>query len=298
VPVNPPRLRIIQISDLHFVTHPLLKRITFNGMFGHDSDAVAALETQMRRMSADLLFMTGDFSTWGDKKSLSDSLAFVRKLGAALKLAPDRVHWIPGNHDVLIDYPRVKKPTRNYTAICGTPPPLIQLKIGGFDVAIFSFDSTVRDGRWPTSSNMGEITKDAYNQFNLASQSIAGKQMIKLVQLHHHPLQIPYKEHQGMKTYWTTMKNGAEFADKMQHEGADLIMHGHEHYPYSVEYRYHGNAKRTVIVSAGTGSQLKNREISFNEIVVIPGYSINLQKHVYRGTGFEVDLNATRIYVR
>ena len=55
VPIASPELYIAHLSDLHFVTHPVLKRMPFRRMAGHDLNALAALETQLRSMEIDLL---------------------------------------------------------------------------------------------------------------------------------------------------------------------------------------------------------------------------------------------------
>ncbi len=270
VPIASPELCIAHLSDLHFVTHPILKRITFRGMVGHDLDALAALETQLLSMEVDLLFVTGDLSTWGDETSLSDARGFVMTLAGKLNLQRSQVFWIPGNHDVIVDYHKIATNTRKFTKICGATSAVEQLNIKGMDLAVFS------------------LAVQAVKSIN--------PNAIKLVQIHHHPLPIPYKKDNGVQGVLTTMTNGATFADRMQETGMHLVMHGHEHFAYSTSMQPYPQEKSTVLVAAGTTCQMQNHEMSFNYLKVRPNTDITLQRYIYRETGFYMDRNSTKVF--
>lgn len=296
IPISSPRLRIAQLSDLHFITHPFLRRFSFGGMRGHDQAVLASLHSYLKGMEVDLLFVTGDLSTWGDRRSLRDALAFVKRLARSLKLRKERVHIVPGNHDVLIDYYRASLKSRNFTSVCGNVPVSRVIRVKGSDVAVFSFDSTLRTGVWPFTSNRGQVTREAFNDFNVAHSSLPDGISVKFVQIHHHPLPIPYKLDNGVTGVLTTMTNGATFADRMQECGVHVVMHGHEHFPYSVSVQYHPESNATIVVSAGTASQVLNQEMSFNYLVITPKSGLALKRYIYRETGFYEDRNATRVY--
>jgi len=295
-PIDSPRLRIAQLSDPHFVTHAVLRHFSFGGMRGHDDTVIAALQTQLSTMQVDLLFVTGDLSTWGDTRSLRDSLSFVKRLGRSLGLKRQQVYIVPGNHDVLIDYYRASLRERNVTTVCGSVPISRVITLRNMDVAIFSFDSTLRTGFWPFTSNRGQVTRDAFNEFNVAHAGLPNSVCVKLVQIHHHPLPIPYKLDNGVAGVLTTMTNGATFADRMQECGIHVVMHGHEHFPYSCRIQYHPESNATVVVSAGTASQVRSHEMSFNYLVITPKSGLALKRYVYRETGFYEDRNATRVW--
>jgi 3',5'-cyclic AMP phosphodiesterase CpdA len=298
VPIAELELNIAHLSDLDFVTHPILKRITFRGMVGHNRNALAALETQLAQLPVDLLFVTGDLSTWGDETSLSDSRGFVMNLANMLSLQRSQVFWIPGNHDVIIDYHKIASKKRKFTKICGATSDVELLNVKGMDVAIFSFDSTFREGVWPFTSNRGEVTQAAFNAFNQAVSMVnrTCPNAVKLVQIHHHPLPIPYKTDTGVSGVLTTMTNGATFADRMQETGMQLIMHGHEHYAYSTSLQPYPQEKPTVLVAAGTTCQVENHEMSFNYVTVRKNKDITLRRYIYRETGFYMDRNSTKIF--
>ncbi len=297
VQLTAPQVRIAHLSDLHFVTHALLKRVAFGGMRGHDPVVIDALGTQLKTMEVDLLFVTGDLSTWGDRKSLRDALLFIKRLARSSGLKQKQVHIIPGNHDVLIDYYRASLKSRNFTSVCGEVPILRVVRVKGMDIAVFSFDSTLRTGLWPLTSNRGQITGDTFNKFNEARAVIPPNTAVRLVQIHHHPLPIPYKLDNGVTGALTTMTNGATFADRMQECGIHVILHGHEHFPYACQVSYHPESNSTVVVSAGTASQIRNHEMSFNYLTITPSSSVALTRYLYRETGFTVDRDATRVFL-
>jgi 3',5'-cyclic AMP phosphodiesterase CpdA len=299
IPLAEPELCIAHLSDLHFVTHSKLKHVTFRGMVGHDVNALEAIETQLTTMEVDLLFVTGDLSTWGDETSLQDARGFIMTLAVKLRLQPYQVFWIPGNHDVIVDYHKIATKERKFTKVCGTTEPLKQLSVKGMDVAVFSFDSTFREGFWPFTSNRGEVTQEAFNSFNRSIQQVntTTPHAIKLVQIHHHPYPIPYKKDNGVAGVLTTMTNGATFVDRMQEKGMNLILHGHEHYAYSTSLQPYPQERPTVLIAAGTACQVHNHEMSFNYLRVRRNKEISLTRYVYRETGFYMDRNSTKIFL-
>src|SRR4051812_48668645 len=99
-----PRVRIAHISDLHFVSHWLLKRIHPKGLRGHNPDALEALGIALCEIRPDILFCTGDQSTWGDRSSLRAAHKYLRDLSQRCGVEESRVFVVPGNHDVLLHY--------------------------------------------------------------------------------------------------------------------------------------------------------------------------------------------------
>jgi len=92
------------------------------------------------------------------------------------------------------------------------------------------------------------------------------------------------------------MTNGATFADRMQECGIHVVMHGHEHFPYSYQVSYHPETNATVVLSAGTASQMHNREMSFNYVAIKPRSVVAVTRYVYRETGFSINRDATRVF--
>lgn len=288
-------IRIIHLTDLHFVTHPLLKRLGFGckGLSGHDSDTQQALETEVHGLRPDLLFATGDHTTWGDKRSLLAAHAFLVQLGKRLGLTEERIFWVPGNHDILLHYYLgIRWIGRNYDRVFGQNQPVRVVDAAGFKVAVFSFDSTLdRKGEWsplwPLVGSRGGVSRPSFNEFNAAVQ---GRQDVeaafKIAQLHHHPLPIPYKGREPAGLELTTMTNGGTFIAYMQESGVNLILHGHEHYPCSCQYCFDPSRENITLVAGGTACQKRTQTSSFNYLEVFPRVRVVIRQYDYSEVGF------------
>lgn len=290
-------IRIVHLADLHFVTHPLLKRLGFGykGLSGHDSDTQEALETEVQRLKPDLLFATGDHTTWGDKRSLLAARAFLVQLGKRIGLTEERTFWVPGNHDILLHYYLgIRWIGRNYDRVFGRNQAVRLLDVAGFKVAVFSFDSTLdRKGEWsplwPLVGSRGRISRQSFNEFNAAVQNTQGLEAtFKIAQLHHHPLPIPYKGQGSAGLELTTMTNGGTFIAYMQESGVNLILHGHEHYPYSCQYCFDPTRENITVVAGGTACQERTQTNSFNYLEVVPRVSVVIRQYDYSEVGFRI----------
>lgn len=298
-----PTIRIVHLSDLHFVTHPLLRRLqAYSGLHGHDDDTRQALENQVVALKPHLLFATGDHSTWGDKSSLRSARKFLVALAQKAGLDDQRIFWVAGNHDVLLHYycglPFV---TRNHDQVFGKNQAARDLQIDGYRLAVFSFDSTLqpdrRSVRWPLVGSMGKISKKSFNEFNQALQSrIEINECFKIAQVHHHPLPIPYKGGNNVGPELTTMTNGGTFIAYMQESGMQLVLHGHEHIPYSCCYSYDPNHGQIIVVAAGTACQRATQQNSFNYLEIVPRNRIVIREYKHTEVGFRLDQGSTKVF--
>jgi len=290
------KIRVVHISDLHFVNHWLLRKFSFKGLRGHDPDTISALEHTVSTLKPDLLIVTGDQSTWGDRASLESAKVFILKLAALCKLGQNSVFWIPGNHDILLHYyfgtPLL---TRNHDLIFGELEACRHLTVGGYRVGVFSFDSTLdrskqRSLLWPAVGSKGQVSRSSFNEFNSAVATPASKACdFRIGLIHHHPLPIPYKGNHGVGIELTTMTNGGTFIAYMQESEVNLVLHGHEHHPYSCRYSFDPNRKELVLVAAGSASQRKEYENSFNYLEIVPRTRVVVRKYTYKETGFQRD---------
>jgi 3',5'-cyclic AMP phosphodiesterase CpdA len=299
-----PRIKIVHISDLHFATHPLLKRLNlYGGVEGHDSDTVRALEHTVKELKPDLLFATGDHSTWGDKTSLSHARKFLLGLARDIGISDECVFWIPGNHDVLLNY-YLGTPfwRRAYDVVFGSVSTAKSIRVAGYKVAVFSFDSTLNPIKQksllsPLVGSRGTVSRQSFNDFNAAFRNGAyGEDHFKIAQIHHHPLPIPYKGTGNVSLELTTMNNGGTFIAYMQESGMNLVLHGHEHYPYSCRYCFDPNRKDIIIAAAGTACQNGAHLHSFNYIEIVPQNRIVITQYRCSEVGFRIDPGSTKIF--
>ena len=299
-----PRLKIVHLSDLHFVTHPVLRRIkSFSGLSGHDPDTKKALETAIINLKPDLLIATGDHSTWGDKRSLSDSRQFLLDLATKVGLSHEFVHWVPGNHDILLHYyVRIPFRGRSHDRIFGETAAAKFLAVAGYKVAIFRFDSTLDRSKqwsplWPLVGSRGTVSRNSFNQFNSALQAHPdADDYFKIALIHHHPLPIPYKGHSDVGLELTTMTNGGTFIAYMQESGMNLVLHGHEHYPYSCRYCFDPDRPNLIIAAAGSACQRSAAFNSFNYLEIAPKNRIVVTEYRCTEVGFRRDVRSTKIF--
>lgn len=290
------KIRVVHISDLHFVNHWLLKRFSFEGMRGHDPETVAALQHTVSSLKPDLLIVTGDQSTWGDRASLASAKVFILKLAALCQLGQSSVFWIPGNHDILLHYYLgARFLTRKYDRVFGKLEACRHVAVAGYNVGVFSFDSTLDRSKqmtplWPVVGSKGHISRSSFNEFNNAAAMPASTSCdFKIGLIHHHPLPIPYKGNHGVGIELTTMTNGGTFVAYMQESDVNLVMHGHEHHPYSCRYSFDPSRQELVLVAAGSAAQREAHENSFNYLEIVPRARVIVRKYTYRETGFRRD---------
>lgn len=298
-----PRLRLVHLSDLHFVTHSILKLFQPKGLRGHNPDSLEALNTIVRELTPDLIFSTGDETTWGDRTSLRAARDFLLKLAQSVGLSDKCVFCIPGNHDVLLHYygrPLFKR--RNYDLVFGELEPIRLLEVMGYKLAIFSFDSTLdRKGEWsplwPLVGSRGRVSARSFNEFNRVKQEMQDlNERFRISEVHHHPLPIPYKADEAVGLELTTMTNGGTFIAHMQESGVNLVLHGHEHCPYSASYCYDPDAPEVILAAAGTACQNQERNPSFNYLEIVPRSRIVVRQYQYCQAGFKLNRDRTKVF--
>lgn len=253
-----------------------------------------ALGNALNELRPDLLLVSGDHTTWGDRPSLRASRKFILDLAAKIALGKERVFWVPGNHDVLLNYYFGNRfLRRNYDMVYGNTEPCRFVSVAGYDIGIFSFDSTLdrtgqRSPLWPLVGSRGKVTRKSFNEYNFAANTSDAKRCtFKIALIHHHPLPIPYKGSEEVGLELTTMSNGGTFIAHMQESHVDLVLHGHEHYPYSCRYSFDPNCPDIVVAAAGTASQRGTQQNSFNYLEIVPRNRIVIRKYDYHEIGFK-----------
>lgn len=297
-----PSIKIVHVSDMHFVTSPFWRKFEglWAGVNGHNPDTLPALLCEIPPLKPDILVATGDQTTLGDNHSLTAARDFLLKLGEQSGVPEERIFWIPGNHDILLNYyaPFAYR-LRNYEKVFGPIPSASFHDIEGSKVAVFSFDSTLdRKGLlWPVVGSRGKVSAKAFNSFNAQVRSKQNSgEYFKIALIHHHPLPIPFKTTGGVGIELTTMANGGTFIAHMQESGLNLILHGHEHYPYSCRYCYEPNGNDIVVAAAGTACQRGSKENTFNYLEIVPGVSVTIRRYVYNEAGFHIDRGTTKTF--
>jgi len=166
-----PSIKIVHLSDMHFVTSHFWKRLQtlYEGVRGHDPDTLPALECTIMALRPDFLIATGDQATFGDKPSLVAAKTFLLELGEKSRVPRERIYWVPGNHDILLNYySPIPGLRRNYDKVFGDLRVADSQEVAGSKIAIFSFDSTLdRKGQkpllWPIVGSRGRVSPRSFN---------------------------------------------------------------------------------------------------------------------------------------
>jgi 3',5'-cyclic AMP phosphodiesterase CpdA len=282
-------ITIAHISDLHFLSSGYPKLIR-NGLRRlklqyQDETILDAMVIHLRECKPDILVVSGDLTTLGDRASMAEASAFLARLVEACSIhSHDRQIITPGNHDTIQQY-FFRRP-RAFEQVFTNQRDYRTFDVAGTHLAIFSFDSSIREGRLPRGlfrANKGKVSGRAFNAFNdnLKKEDVP---TFKIAILHHHPLPIPYKNVHGL----TVMENGGAFIAHMQSRGVNLILHGHEHYPYSCTYRFDLTQHPVIVAAAGACLYDKNNNNpgSFNIIQIHPEDHVSVTQVTYYETGF------------
>lgn len=291
---------ILHLSDPHFVRSRLrrlgspVRKVA--GLYPHSDvtwDAVRPLVME-EGLVVDLLVVSGDLTSMGDPPSLRLARDKVDTLASELGLTAANVVVVPGNHDRFLGYIGyiVRRLMSDFETVFSPYCRSRQLSVRGERIIIYPFDSTEQGFRiWPVFANTGLVTRKRFNEFNKVLLDSTPDEA-RLIVLHHHPLPVPTIETKAL----TIMKNGGTFMAHMQKRAADLVLHGHEHHPYSCRISYDEGNHDTVVVSAGTVCQDGPESASMNYIEWLPRRRVVIRTYAYGEAGFVQDANRSRAY--
>lgn len=224
---------LLQISDTHFGTER--------------PEVVEALAALAARQRPDAVVLSGDITQRARTAQFRAAKAFVDRLGAP-------VVAIPGNHDIaLFDlWSRFRRPYGRYAAAFGdTLEPVFsspELLIVGVN--------TTRAWR----HKHGEVSAPQVDRVARVLATASARQLRVVVV--HQPLAVPeagermnlLRGHEAAVPAWAAA-------------GADLVMGGHIHLPYTLAL--HGLARRLWVVQAGTAVSSRTRSGVPNSVNVV-----------------------------
>jgi 3',5'-cyclic AMP phosphodiesterase CpdA len=237
---------LIQISDTHFGTE--------------QPPVVAALLALTHRIRPALAILSGDITQRARRAQFAAARRFVGQLAVPAWLA------IPGNHDI---------PLFNVVARMFFPYAGFQRAFGTaleprFECEAFTV-MTVNTTR-PSRHKDGEVSEGQVDQV-VEELRAAGRNQVKIV-VTHQPVHVlrDSEIHNRLHGYEHAVR-------EWSNAGADIIMGGHIHLPYTALLGDHfaDLRRRTWIVQAGTAVSHRireNRPNSVNVIRYVPGEPI------------------------
>lgn len=249
---------LIQISDIHFGRE--------------DAAALAALESDIVRLSPDLLVVSGDLSQRARTRQLRAARAFLDRV-------PIPKLVIPGNHDIPVYdvIGRFVDPYRRYRReVSHDLAPLRfddELTVVGLNTArrlVFDFSQ----GRISPAQ-----TSRAREVFHARPENT-----FRIVVTHHPLLRAPCRPNKGAA--W----GGARAVAELERIGVDLLLAGHFH-------RVHAGTTPggTPFVLAGTAISTRRRgEANSYNLITVERPDVTVETRAWNGAGFETG-TVTRI---
>jgi 3',5'-cyclic AMP phosphodiesterase CpdA len=172
------------------------------------------------------------------------------------------------------------------------------IPVGWGNIAVFLFNSNV-DSTF--MANAGRIGPKRYNRtldaLSDESRSADFDGAIKIALLHHHPISAPRALDPSYERFYNWMKDGPLFVQFLNKHGFQLILHGHQHVPFTASISYQRAETPLHIVAAGAATNAK--EGSFNVIDVRSPFELRVERWDYDGTQFDLAPGTrTRLPVR
>jgi 3',5'-cyclic AMP phosphodiesterase CpdA len=222
-------IRLAHLTDPHVgpLPRPQLRQLfskRFTGWFNwhrgrgasHDMELLAALVADIHGQKPDHIICTGDVCNIGLPKEWPSSRIFLEGLGP-----PDRVSFVPGNHDAYVPgaleglLSAIDPYIRGDDGSAGFP----YLRRRG-PLAIIGLSSAIPTLPFVASGRLGS------RQLRAAEAMLASlgtdRDCFRLILVHHPP-------HQGGAPAGRNLTDARRFEAMIARVGAELVLHGHNH---------------------------------------------------------------------
>lgn len=220
----------------------------------HQRATLDAVVAAARRGMPDHWCITGDLTHIGHERELSEAAEWLRSLAP-----PGQLTVIPGNHDLYIpacSQAALEAHWGPYLNDAGDAWPRLQLRGA---VALISLNSGHAAPPAFATGALGALQRTRLKAC-LAAAGAAG--YARLVLIHHAP-------GPGMDKWRKRLVDAPELANILQHEGAELVLHGHCH--ESLSRTLAGPAGPIPVLSAPSASATGEhgcRSAGFNELAI------------------------------
>jgi len=228
---------LAHLSDLHVAlpARPAAAALLNKRLFGYlawlvrrrriyRAEVLAALGVDLRRLRPDHVAITGDLTTLALPEEFAAAAAQLRELGAG-----HNVSVVPGNHDAYVavpwqaslahwdEYMTTDGPgAGDRTITHGGDFPWVR---GRSFVGLIGLSSAVPSGLFRAH---GELGPAQLRRLESALETLAEAGSFRIVLLHHPPVD-------GTPGGRRSLHDAAAFRAVIARQGAELILHGHEH---------------------------------------------------------------------
>lgn len=184
-------------------------------------DVLAALVADLRAHGADHIAVTGDLTTLGLPAEFAATADWLNGLGP-----PEQVSAIPGNHDALVAVPwrdglgRWQAHMSADTGTNGTSGdeawPFVRVRPPLGVIGVSSACPT------PPGSAAGRVGPRQLVRLGEALATLRAEGLFRVVMIHHPPIE-------GAASRRKRLLDARAFARVIEEQGAELILHGHNH---------------------------------------------------------------------
>lgn len=223
----------------------------------HDMSVLDMIVADVVDEQPDAVAVTGDLTNLGLESEFLPAAAFLGRLGA-----PQRVAAIPGNHDAYV---------RN---VAGAPARVWGAHMSGDDgrvgfpyvrrhglVALVGLSSAVATMPLAATGEVGPIQRDALGPL---LKSLKDEGLFRVILVHH-----PVAED---GTPWLRrLRDAAELREIIAREGAELVLHGHNHEPARAEIAGPDGAVPVVAVPSCSTGLLSHEPLAAYNLYQVTG---------------------------
>jgi 3',5'-cyclic AMP phosphodiesterase CpdA len=249
--------RLAHLSDVHLGPVPALKLRDYaskrvvgymNWMRTRSRALTSAsldhLVADLKAQQPDHIVVTGDLVNIATSEEFDNARLWLEELGP-----PDRVTAIPGNHDAYV--PRAHRRFRQLWAPwMGSDRPeddeeaLFPFMRRKGQVALIGVSSAVASAPFMATGRVGEQQTE---RLKVLLQQARQDGLFRIVLIHHPPKMV------DPTGQWRRLTDGRRFRAVVQHYGAELILHGHEHIRMMTAIKGASGIVPVIGVPAGSG---------------------------------------------
>jgi 3',5'-cyclic AMP phosphodiesterase CpdA len=184
--------------------------------FIHDMDVLEALLADLKSRKAAHISCSGDLVNIALPSEFPPARDFLARLGN-----PDDVSFVPGNHDAYVKaaLPLISEHFSPYmTSDSGRFEGFPYVRLRG-PVALIGLNSGV-----PTLpfSARGTLGHDQCQRLRQTLNFLGTQSLARVIMIHHPP-------HEGGARFGRGLTDAARFEGVLEREGAELVIHGHNH---------------------------------------------------------------------
>jgi 3',5'-cyclic AMP phosphodiesterase CpdA len=264
---------VLHISDLHFGSDH-----AYGGYTG-PANTPESLATKIAKSLPSrpaCIVVSGDLTTRGEHDGLMSARKFLGDLTQMLDLDRNAVVLVPGNHDILVDDPEVKRDYSNeqnfrdlLQIFYGQPTELERVHdiraVDGHHYVVGTLNSS--RPRSKQTMEYGYVGVDrstpVFRTARICAKEAEPAAVWTAVALHHHVLPGPHVEEPEKGRPVSMTLDAGEIVSLAQTHRTDALLHGHQHIPFVgkvarvAEFTPNGATDRTPIRSIavlGAGS--------------------------------------------